>query len=57
MPGGSILITSAPKSASNCPQNGPANNWPVSITRIPCSGPVGELDIFPPAQDCIQDKG
>ena len=39
-PGGSTLMTSAPMSPSNCPQKGPAINWPSSITRISLSAPV-----------------
>src|SRR6185295_20188986 len=38
-PGGSILITSAPKSASVFAQNGPAISEPNSRTRTPASGP------------------
>src|SRR3954471_7227574 len=38
-PGGSILITSAPKSASVLAQNGPAMRLPSSSTRIPVKGP------------------
>ena len=38
-PGGSILITSAPDSASVLAANGPAINWPGSSTRRPASGP------------------
>src|SRR3954470_537004 len=38
-PGGSILITSAPKSASVLAQNGPAMRLPSSRTRIPLRGP------------------
>ena len=36
--GFSILITSAPISASSIVQNGPANIWLKSTTRIPASG-------------------
>ena len=36
---GSTLMTSAPKSASNLPQNGPATVEPISSTRYPASGP------------------
>ena len=32
-PGSSTLMTSAPKSPSNWPQNGPASSWPSSVTR------------------------
>src|SRR5688572_13215832 len=43
-PGGSILITSAPKSARVLPQNGPAIRLPSSITRTPVRGPaIGRL--------------
>src|SRR5262245_19403767 len=38
MPGGSILITSAPNSASMRAQKGPAMSWPSSITLTPWSG-------------------
>src|SRR4051812_14635802 len=39
-PGGaSILTTSAPKSPSSVPTNGPARSWPNSIARRPVSGP------------------
>src|SRR4051812_46546721 len=39
-PGGaSIFTTSAPKSPSSVPTNGPASSWPNSITRTPVSGP------------------
>ena len=34
-PGGSILMTSAPKSPSVLPQNGPAISWPSSRTLMP----------------------
>ena len=37
--GGSILITSAPKSPSSCVQNGPISTWVRSITRTPVRGP------------------
>src|SRR6476660_4682021 len=37
-PGSSTLMTSAPKSPSNWPQNGPASSWPSSVTRRSCSG-------------------
>ena len=33
-------MTSAPKSPSNWPQNGPASNVPSSSTRNPVSGPA-----------------
>src|SRR5262245_10081269 len=36
---GSILMTSAPKSASKRPQKGPATVEPISSTRVPVSGP------------------
>ncbi|KAG1167202.1 hypothetical protein G6F35_017806 [Rhizopus arrhizus] len=35
LPGGSILITSAPNSPSILAANGPAISWPNSSTRIP----------------------
>src|ERR1700704_5050963 len=38
--GFSILITSAPMSASSTPARGPARAWPTSITRTPSSGRV-----------------
>src|SRR5580704_4631459 len=38
--GFSILITSAPMSASNTPARGPARAWPTSMTRTPSSGRV-----------------
>ncbi len=38
--GGSTLMTSAPRSPSSCPQNGPAITWPSSMTRMPASGPA-----------------
>src|SRR5215472_4369427 len=38
--GCSILITSAPRSASCMPQNGPAMKLPTSRTRTPASGPA-----------------
>src|SRR5690606_31169928 len=37
-PGGSTLMTSAPKSASSIAQNGPAATWQNSTTRTPASG-------------------
>ena len=37
--GGSILMTSAPRSASIIAQNGPAITWVTSITRIPSRAP------------------
>ena len=36
---GSILITSAPRSASTMPALGPMTMWLNSITRTPASGP------------------
>ena len=36
--GFSILITSAPMSASSTPASGPASAWPTSMTRIPSRG-------------------
>src|SRR6187402_820320 len=39
VPGASILITSAPKSPSVLPANGPAINWPISTTFRPSSAP------------------
>src|SRR3984957_19005708 len=38
--GGSILVTSAPASASRVAAIGPATYWPKSSTRTPSSGPV-----------------
>jgi len=38
--GGSILITSAPRSASSIVQNGPAITWVRSTTRRPASAPL-----------------
>src|SRR5215211_1781912 len=38
LPGGSILRTSAPKSARSWPQNGPASRLPISTTRTPSRG-------------------
>jgi hypothetical protein len=38
--GGSILMTSAPKSASSMPQKGPEAIWQHSTTRTPASGRV-----------------
>src|SRR5919206_511616 len=37
--GASIFTTSAPKSPSSVPTNGPARSWPNSIVRRPVSGP------------------
>ena len=46
--GFSILITSAPMSASKTPASGPASAWPTSMTRTPSSGNVtGVLSIYP----------
>src|ERR1700744_3729517 len=42
-PGRSILITSAPRSASICTQVGPASTRVRSNTRRPFSGPVGSV--------------
>src|SRR5208282_3194896 len=42
-PGFSILITSAPKSASICTQVGPASTRVRSNTLMPLSGPVGSV--------------
>src|SRR5215468_5824871 len=39
-PGCSTLITSAPKSASRRPANGPAINTPSSRARTPSRGPL-----------------
>src|SRR5215216_92026 len=38
LPGGSTLITSAPKSARSWPQKGPASKLPISTTRTPSRG-------------------
>src|SRR5438445_5400972 len=38
--GGSILITSAPQSASSAAQDGPATQSPISTTLMPFSGPA-----------------
>src|SRR3954469_7416739 len=43
-PGGSILITSAPKSPSVLAQNGPAMSEPSSRTRMPVRGPLTKND-------------
>src|SRR5688500_10253051 len=40
LPGGSSLITSAPKSARSWPQKGPASRLPISTTRTPSRGRV-----------------
>src|SRR5271166_665363 len=42
-PGFSILITSAPKSASICTQVGPASTRVRSNTLMPLSGPAGSV--------------
>ena len=42
--GGSILITSAPRSANNCPQNGPAMKEPISRTLKFANGPCERFD-------------
>src|ERR1044071_2840925 len=44
-PGGSTLITSAPKSASVLPQNGPAISVPSSRTLMPFRGPISLLPL------------
>src|SRR6266511_2757917 len=55
--GGSTLITSAPRSASNMPQNGPARTLPSSSTRTPTKGgsetssPDRSSNMGPPAID------
>src|SRR5215210_8713889 len=38
LPGGSSLMTSAPKSARSWPQKGPARRLPISTTRTPSRG-------------------
>src|ERR687893_1998286 len=38
LPGGSTLMTSAPKSARSWPQKGPASRLPISTTRTPSRG-------------------
>ena len=43
-PGGSILMTSAPQSASTVAQDGPAAKRPISTTLIPPSGAAGSLE-------------
>src|ERR671917_2875294 len=40
LPGGSSLMTSAPKSARSWPQKGPASRLPISTTRTPSRGRV-----------------
>ena len=47
--GVSILITSAPKSASVLAANGPAISCPNSSTRRPASAPAGRLMALPPS--------
>src|SRR6218665_353736 len=47
-PGGSILITSAPKSPRVSPTKGPAISWPISITRRPCKAPGVRGMLMPP---------
>src|SRR4051812_42670738 len=41
LPGGSTLMTSAPRSPSSRPANGPASMPPSSMTLTPASGPSG----------------
>src|SRR6266851_5124326 len=48
-PGFSILITSAPRSASICTQVGPARTRVKSNTLRPLSGPLASLIASPPA--------
>src|SRR5215218_11509795 len=38
LPGGSSLMTSAPRSARSWPQKGPASRLPISTTRTPSRG-------------------
>ena len=45
-PGASTLITSAPISASNCPQNGPASRLPISMTRKSVNGPLRDVSLL-----------
>src|SRR5690606_20731128 len=45
LPGGSTLMTSAPKYASTEPVNGPAINCPTSSTRTPSSGRGGRVAV------------
>src|SRR4051812_39117764 len=40
LPGGSTLMTSAPRSPSRRPANGPASMPPSSMTRSPSRGPA-----------------
>ena len=44
----STLITSAPMSASNCPQVGAAMTWLISITRVPQSRPLSSSPTITP---------
>src|SRR5215472_5887404 len=57
VPGGSALMTSAPKSASSRPMNGPAISVPSSRTRTPASGPAGGPGARPAARSCRRVAG
>src|ERR1700722_18506935 len=46
-PGGSILMTSAPRSASIIVAYGPANIWPISRIRMPARGPEDRVFVGP----------
>src|SRR5277367_4078958 len=46
-PGGSILMTSAPRSASIIVAYGPANMWPISRIRMPARGPEDRVFVGP----------
>src|SRR5882724_4004336 len=48
VPGGSILITSAPMSPSIMVQSGPARMRVRSTTRIPASGPLASFICYVP---------
>ena len=55
-PGGSIRMTSAPKSASIIATAGPATYWPKSMTRIPSSAAAMALDLLHfPWEEALRD--
>src|SRR4051794_19223969 len=56
LPGGSTLMTSAPRSPSMRPANGPASMPPSSMTRRPASGPCGAAPLSGAGFDCCDER-
>jgi hypothetical protein len=55
-PGGSILTTSAPKSASVLEANGPAISWPSSRTLIPANAAAPDPGVVEVHVDVVMPR-